>query len=269
MLYFDITFREYMKDLSTLKTNILYQRVSSKSQEDNTSLEYQRNRLDDYCKANSVGNTLSICDVDSGANTDRKGITTIETLIQNNSVDTIYITKLDRLYRSVLGGAKFIQLCLTHNVSIQATDEPISTKSPVEMLQINMLLAIADFERSNIKSRTLQGKQSTFSKGNRAHGNIAFGYKKSADGMIVDEPSADVVKKIFRRYSKTKSLTDVKNYLHRIGARASRNKSFARKSIYNILKNRVYVGDVSYNGDTIKGNHIPIVSKRLFTAVNN
>lgn len=258
-----------MKDYKSLKTNILYQRVSSKGQEDNTSLDYQKSRLQDYCKANKIGNTLTICDVDSGANNNRKGITTIEALIKSNKVDTIFITKLDRLYRSVLGGARFIHLCLEHQVDIQATDEPISTKSPVQMLQINMLLAIADFERSNIKSRTAQGKQSTYTKGNRAHGNIAIGYKKLGTEMVVDEPMANVVKKIFYRYNKTKSLTDVKKYLVRIGAKTIRGKTFGRKAIYNILKNDLYIGMISYNGETAKGNHLPIISKRLFTSVNN
>ena len=46
-----------MKDYKSLKTNILYQRVSSKGQEDNTSLDYQKSRLQDYCKANKIGNT--------------------------------------------------------------------------------------------------------------------------------------------------------------------------------------------------------------------
>jgi len=250
------------------KINIMYSRVSSISQQDNTSLNYQQTNLQEYCKSHNITNNVHITDVESGAKT-RKGITEIKRLIELNLVDTIYVTKLDRLYRSVLGGAKFIHLCLEHQVDIQATDEPISTKSPVQMLQINMLLAIADFERSNIKSRTAQGKQSTYTKGNRAHGNIAIGYKKLGTEMVVDEPMANVVKKIFYRYNKTKSLTDVKKYLVRIGAKTIRGKTFGRKAIYNILKNELYIGMISYNGETAKGNHLPIISKRLFTSVNN
>ena len=250
------------------KLNILYHRVSSKTQEDNTSLEYQKDKLTTWCKDKDIPNTLYVCDVDSGANNGRTGIKTITELISQNMIDTIYITKLDRLFRSVLGGAKFINLCVSSGVDIQATDEPISTKSAVEMLQINMLLAIADFERSNISSRTLQGKRSSFNSGKRAHGNIAFGYKKTSEGMVIDEPKADIVAKIFRRYNKSKTLTDVKNYLNRIGALTARSKSFSRKSIYNILKNKVYTGYISYKGKVSPGIHQPIISKRLFTSVN-
>jgi site-specific DNA recombinase len=251
------------------KVNVLYHRVSSKTQEDNTSLQYQKNRLSDFCKAKSVGNLFYVCDVDSGAKSNRNGITTIEQMVIQEKVDTIYITKLDRLYRSVLGGATFINLCIQHKVDIQATDEPISTKSPVEMLQINMLLAIADFERSNIASRTAQGKRSAFSNGNRAHGNICIGYKKLGTDIVIDEPNATIVSKIFRRYNKSKSLTDVKKYLSNIGATTKNGKSFGRKSIYNILHNKFYIGKVQYNGNTADGIHTPIISKRLFTAVNS
>ena len=257
-----------MKNLSN-KVNVLYHRVSSKGQEDNTSLQYQKQRLADYCNQHSVGNLFFVCDVDSGANNSRKGITTIEQMIQAGKVDTIYITKLDRLYRSVLGGAKFINLCINHKVDIQATDEPISTKSPVEMLQINMLLAIADFERSNIANRTAQGKRSTFRSGNRAHGDICIGYKKVDGTLVVDKPNADIVGKIFRRYNRSKSLTDVKHYLNRIGATTKKGNPFRRKAIYNILHNNFYCGYVKYNGSVTPGNHTPIISKRLFTAVNN
>ncbi len=250
------------------KCNIAYSRVSSKGQENNTSLDYQRNRLEAFGKSNSINNLTFVSDVDSGGNANRKGIQQIEHLVKAGIVDTIYITKLDRLYRSVLDGARFIHLCLEHNVNLQATDEPISTKSPVQMLQINLLLSIADFERSNIAIRTQQGKQSTFNAGNRAQGNIPIGYKSSAKGMIIDSSKSVIVNKIFRRYNKTRSLTNVKRYLDNAGYTTARNKSFSRKAIYNILKNPTYVGLISFNGNTKAGNHQPIISKRLFTAVN-
>jgi len=252
-----------------LQTNISYQRVSSFGQSTNTSLDYQKTRIIDYCSNNNITSLTQIQDVDSGGSNNRTGIKQMEHLIQSGIVDTIYITKLDRLYRSVLEGAKFIKLCLDNNTDIQATDEPISTKSPVEMLQINILLSIADFERSNIRSRTYQGKTSTFENGNRPHGNIPIGYKHSKDGMVVDDNTAALIPKIFRKYNKVKSVGKVQNYLLNIGATTNRNKSFGRKSIYNILKNPTYAGFISFNGTKNKGNHKPLISKRLFTSVNN
>jgi len=245
--------------------NILYSRVSSKGQENNTSLDYQNKRLKDYCKLNKVSDLITLQDVDSGGNTKRSGILSMEHLIRTGRISAIYITKLDRLYRSVLDGSRFIKLCIDNKVDIQATDEPISTKSPVEMLQINLLLSIADFERSNIKSRTLQGKSSTFEAGNRAHGMIPIGYNKS---MKVND-QALVVKKIFSKYNKVKSVTKVTAYINSQDYTTNNNKSFSRKSVYNILKNPTYVGLIKFGSVTKLGNHSPIISKRLFNSVNN
>ena len=250
------------------KCNVLYSRVSSKGQQENTSLDYQKTRLTEYCKSKDISNLTFVADVDSGSNNARKGIKQIEHLIKSGIVDTIYITKLDRLYRTVLGGARFIHLCLKHKVDIQATDEPISTKSPVEMLQINLLLSIAEFERSNIINRTKQGKQSSFNAGQRAQGNIPLGYKSSSNGMIIDNSTASIVDKIFRRFNKTKSVSDVKHYLNKAGYTTARNKPFNRIAIYRILKNPTYAGFISFAGNTKLGNHQPIISKRLFNSVN-
>ena len=245
--------------------NIIYYRVSSKGQESNTSLTYQKNKLNDYCKLNGITNLHPISDVDSGGSSKRIGLNQMVYLIKSGIVDTIYITKLDRLYRSVLDGARFIKLCLTHNVNIQATDEPISTKSPVEMLQINLLLSIAEFERSNIASRTLQGKTSTFNNGSRPHGNIPIGYSKD----MKHSKYAPLIKKIFAKYNKVKSVSKVVSYLNRIGATTKMGNSFSRKSVYNILKNPTYVGLISLGGKSKSGNYLPIISKRLFNSVNN
>ena len=72
------------------KYNILYSRVSSVSQEDNTSLDYQKSNLLQYCKSKSISNYMHICDVDSGS-IERNGIKEIKSLIADGLVDTIYL----------------------------------------------------------------------------------------------------------------------------------------------------------------------------------
>ena len=247
------------------KVNILYKRISSKGQEDNTSLEYQSNRLTDWTKMKNVGNTLEMGDVDSGSKANRPSLKVIEDLILQDAVDTIYITKLDRLYRSVVEGANFIRLCKNHNTHIVAVDEGISTKdNATSNLQINILLSIADYERECISNRTLQGKHSTFLDGKRAHGNIPIGYKKMNGELVVDTDKAVIVKEIFSKYIKLKSLAKVRNYLNNKGYLTNNNKPFTRKSIYNIIKNPTYKSEVFYNGVYGDGKHNSIIGKYIY-----
>ena len=250
------------------KYNILYTRVSTISQEDNTSLDYQKCNLLSYCNKNSIPNYLHIADVDSGS-IERNGIKEIKELIADGLVDTIYITKLDRLYRSIVEGSSFIKLCLDNSVNIITTLETTDTTTSTGMLQIHLLMSIADYERNCIADRTWSGKVSTFTNGNRPHGNIPFGYTKKNNELSIVVDEANIIKEMFYVYSDCKSLSKVKSMLDSIGATTRRNKLFSRKSIYNILKNKLYIGSVSLQSETTTGIHPNIVSKHIFTRVNN
>ena len=202
--------------------------------------------------------------------TEIKSIKQIEHLIKSGIVDTIYITKLDRLYRSVVEGANFIRLCRNNDTHICAVDEGISTKdNTASNLQINILLSIADYERECIAMRTSQGKLSTFQSGKRAQGNIPIGYKKVNGELVIDEDKAVIVKEIFTNYIKLKSLSKVRNYLNEKQYTTNNNKPFTRKSIYNIIKNPTYKSEVFYNGEYGDGKHISIIGKYIYTRANN
>ena len=153
-----------MKDYMNRKINIMYSRVSSISQQDNTSLTYQQNNLENYCKSNNITNNVHITDVESGAKA-RKGITEIKRLIELNLVDTIYITKLDRLYRSIIEGSAFIKYCIDNKVNIKTTLENTDTSTSAGMLSVHLLMSISEYERMNIADRTWSGKVSTFNNG--------------------------------------------------------------------------------------------------------
>jgi len=251
-----------IKELTNEKLNIMYSRVSSVSQESNTSLHYQQTNLMSFCKDNKILNNIHITDVDSGAK-ERKGIVEIKQLISLGLCDTIYITKLDRLYRSIVQGSSFIKLCLDNDVNIKTTLETTDTSTSAGMLQIHLLMSIADYERKCITDRTWSGKVSTFQSGKRCQGNIAFGYTKSKDKIVVDETEATIVKFIYDTYRKCNSIGKVKKQLDDNKHTTKRNNLFSRKSIYNILTNKYYVGLVQLQGEYVSGIHDAIISKNL------
>ena len=257
-----------IQEIPNQKFNIMYSRVSGISQQNNTSLPYQQSVLTNYCKDGGVMNTIHIVDVDSGS-IDRKGIEEIKSLIAMNLVEAIYITKLDRLYRSIVRGSSFIKLCLDNDVKIITALETTDTSTSAGLLQIHLLLSICDYERLCIKDRTWAGKVSSFKNGNRCQGNIAYGYDKDKNGIIQNKIEASIIKLIFNSYRKLNSVGKVKDIINSKGYTTKRNKHFTRKSIYNILTNRFYVGDVSLKGEYHIGNHQAIISKNLYTRTIN
>ena len=72
---------------------------------------------------------------------------------------------------------------------------------------------------------------------------------------------------MFDTYRKFNSIGKVKSMCDDNGYITKRGNSFSRKSIYNILTNRYYVGLVHLQGEYKPGTHQPIVSKNIQSRV--
>lgn len=71
--------------------------------------------------------------------------------------DTLFVTKLDRLARSVLHLQQIKALLDKKNVELVVTDQGIDTRTPTGRLMFNMLGAIAEFENDLRKERQADG----------------------------------------------------------------------------------------------------------------
>jgi len=60
-----------------------------------------------------------------------------------------------------------------------------------------MLAAVAEFERDLIVERTTAGRNQRGKVDGDKGGKIPYGYKRSADGVVVDTSKAEMVKQIF------------------------------------------------------------------------
>ena len=88
-------------------------------------------------------------------------------LVRRGRVDVIVCYKLDRLGRSLPHLAQIISELDQHNVSIVATSQGIDTNhdSPAGRLQMHVLMAVAEFERSLIVERVRAGQAAARAKG--------------------------------------------------------------------------------------------------------
>jgi DNA invertase Pin-like site-specific DNA recombinase len=88
-------------------------------------------------------------------------------LVRRNKVDVVACFKLDRLGRSLPHLAQIITEFDQHNVAIVATSDGIDTNqdSPAGRLQMHVLMAMAQFERSLIVERVRAGQAAARAKG--------------------------------------------------------------------------------------------------------
>lgn len=147
------------------KRIIIYGRVSTADQ----SHDSQLREVQEYCErrwGDSVAVTV-ITDTASGAKTSRQGLDRLMNLVRRNKVDVVACFKLDRLGRSLPHLAQIIAELDQHNVAIVATSQGIDTNhdSPAGRLQMHVLMAVAEFERTLIVERVRAGQAAARLKG--------------------------------------------------------------------------------------------------------
>ena len=79
--------------------------------------------------------------------------------------DSVYITRTDRLARSILDLQLIVKELTDKGVSLVATEQPISTKDATSKCFLDMLGVFAEFETSIRKERQLEGIAKAKAKG--------------------------------------------------------------------------------------------------------
>lgn len=128
-----------------------YARVSTKGQaRDGNSLDDQKKKLKE------AGAEKIYADVFTGTKMDRPEFDQLRSELQPG--DTLTVTKLDRLGRSVSQASQVITDLMDNGVTINVLNLGILSNDSVNTLLRNVLLAFAQFERDMIVERTQEGK---------------------------------------------------------------------------------------------------------------
>ena len=131
-----------------------YARVSSKSQEDNSSLESQKQEL----VRNGILESNIIIEVGSATN-EIKNRPGFQNLIQNvlKEGDTLVVTKIDRCARNTLEFLKLQDILFKRKIQFISLDLPYSEDLNINKLISITLSSIAEFETNRRKERQMQG----------------------------------------------------------------------------------------------------------------
>ena len=131
-----------------------YARVSSQSQEANSSLESQKQEL----VGNGILESNIIIEVGSATN-EIKNRPGFQNLIQNvlKEGDTLVVTKIDRCARNTLEFLKLQDILFKRKIQFISLDLPYSEDLNINKLISTTLSSIAEFETNRRKERQMQG----------------------------------------------------------------------------------------------------------------
>jgi site-specific DNA recombinase len=262
----------------------IYTRVSTDhglDQEFN-SLDAQYDAASAYIKSQAhAGWTLIKSRYDdggySGGSTDRPDLQKLLDDIRTRKLDVIVVYKVDRLTRSLADFAKLVELFDTHGVSFVSVTQQFNTTTSMGRLTLNVLLSFAQFEREVTSERIRDKIAASKRKGLWVGGTLPLGYHMKDDKIAVIEDEAERVRLIYRRYLE---LGGVNALVRDLRERNIRTKSrllaagairggvlFGRGSLFYLLRNRFYIGEVKYKDEILPGEQPAIMDRALFIAV--
>jgi hypothetical protein len=144
-------------------------------------------------------------------------------------------------------------------------------------LTLNVLLSFAQFEREVTSERIRDKIAASKRKGLWVGGMVPLGYDTNDRKISVNEPEADLVRTIFRRYLKLGSINLLVADLHESGlvtkvrtlktGRTVGGIPFGRGPLAHMLRNRFYIGEVVFKGEVLNGEQPAIVDRSLFDSI--
>ena len=189
-----------------------YARVSSKSQENNSSLEAQKQLL----IQNGIEEQNILVEVGSAAN-EIKNRPIFQKLMKEKLKpnDLLMVTKIDRCSRNTLEFLKLQDILFKQNITFVALDLPTSVDLATNKLIATTLSGIAEFENNRRKERQKQGIRAAQKEG-----------KYTGRKSLINQTLIQKVKDL--KEKKNLSVTEIAKLI-----------GVSRPTIYKVLKNEL------------------------------
>lgn len=245
----------------------IYVRVSTTNQaEEGYSIDEQIDKLESYCKIKDWSVHKVYTDGGfSGSNTERPALERLIKDANKKKFDTVLVYKLDRLSRSQKDTLFLIEdVFIKNGIEFLSLQENFDTSTPFGKAMIGLLSVFAQLEREQIKERMQLGKLGRAKAGKSmmwAKTSYGYDYHKDTGTMTINPVQSLAIKFIFESYLSGRSITKLRDDLNE---KFPKEKPWNYRAVRVILDNPVYCGYNQYLGELYKGNHEPIISKKVY-----
>lgn len=231
---------------------ILYARVSSHNQVDNTSLDNQIEQCRLYAVEHGFEIVREIREQESGAYSSREGLNIAKELGRQGLADCIIVYKMDRFMRgSDAKSDPGIDAAVTerelNRVGLEVIFLDLPPRDSEAYAWIKAIKRIvASVERENIRARFEDGKAVSLAGGKPAHGGrCPLGYRRNETGYFeLVESEASAVRLIYDLFLNGMNVPSITNYLreHNIPGYRNSSQKWGDWIVYDILKREAYYG---------------------------
>lgn len=214
----------------------------------------------------------------SGGTLERPGLRRLLADVAAGKVQVIVLYKIDRLTRSLSDFSRIVEVLEQAGASFVSVTQSFNTTTSMGRLMLNVLLSFAQFEREVTGERIRDKIAASKKKGMWMGGPVPLGYEVKDRKLVINEKEAAIVRHIFSRYAELGSGQLLLNELREQGVRTKRrvytngtvrgDVPFTRGSLFHLLANRIYRGDMVHKGKAWPGEHDAIIDDDLWERVH-
>ena len=188
--------------------------------------------------------------------------------VDAGKIGVVVVYKIDRLTRSLADFARIVERFDARGVSFVSVTQSFNTTSSMGRLTLNVLLSFAQFEREVTGERIRDKIAASKAKGIWMGGPVPLGYDVRDRLLVINDVEADLVRRIFDDFVTMRSATLMVKAYSGESLKTKGGKSFTKQTIYKMLHNRMYLGEIVHKGQSFPGQHQPIVTQRQWDTVH-
>ena len=203
-----------------IKITALYERLSRDDEQagESNSIQNQKKYLEEYARQHGLRNIRHFYDDGySGTNFNRPGFAALLEEIEAGRVETLVVKDLSRFGRNYLQVGYYTEILFPKKgVRFIAINNNVDSAVPQDNDFTPFLNIMNEWYAKDTSNKIKAIFKSRMKDGMRCSGSIPYGYKRKPGDkqtLIVDEPAAEVVRKIFRLACQGNSTTAIAEIL--------------------------------------------------------
>ena len=229
-------------------TAVAYMRYSSHNQ-DETSIEYQRRVITEYCEKNNMVLVKEYVDEGITGTTDKRD--SFQLLIadvkSSPEWNNVIVYDYSRFSRDIVDSVNYARLLDLYGINLISVTQTYDKTNEGQLMR-NVTFAFNEYYSKNNGKMTHAALTTRAQKGLHCGGVPPLGYDLDEDGKLtINGYEARIVQEIFDMYEKGYSYAKMAKILNDKGYTSKYGRPFSKNSFSSILQQEKYIGKYVWN----------------------
>ncbi len=207
----------------------------------------------------------------SGSRGDRPLLQRAISRIEIGVSDALVVWRVDRFGRSWADGVKHVERIRSVGGGFYSVGDGLDIDSAAGRLALGVLLSAAEYQLDNIRAGWEEATERAVRRGVHPEWLVPVGYRKTRTGRLRVHPvDSPVVAEVYERRARGLSLVKCAQILEEHGVLTGKgNPGWNPTSLANMLRSRVYLGEVRWGPFVNEKAHSPLTDASTWEAAQN